>query len=168
MRIWKLLVQKQDLLAYQNVAVKSAPLQGWKILTTGAIIRRCLILLGLPKLLPSLPLDGVCLCVTSAILLWVKGSVIFVKKTQKQSNLAEMVKSSSLRSKSKVTSEVLKNICSDSGVTLKGGEIKLSTGGKSLPVKVGAPENLPKTPRFSHDSLKRLQAAYDFSDRATK
>ena len=168
MRIWKLLVQKQDLLAYQNVAVKSAPLQGWKILTTGAIIRRCLILLGLPKLLPSLnprrclPVCNKCYSIVS------KGVSHICKKTQKQSNLAEMVKSSSLRSKSKVTSEVLKNICSDLRVTLKGGEIKLSTGGKSLPVKVGAPENLPKTPRFSHDSLKRLQAAYNFSDRATK
>ena len=91
-----------------------------------------------------------------------------VKKNQKQANLVEMVKSSSIKSKSKVTSEVLKNICSDSGVTLKGGEIKLSTGGKPLPVKIGTPQNKPKTPRFTHESMKRLQAAYNFSDRATK
>ena len=123
---------------------------------------------GAPKIVAISP-PGRCLPVCDKCYSIVsKGVSHICKKTQKQSNLAEMVKSSSLRSKSKITSEVLKNICSDSGVTLKGGEIKLSTGGKSLPVKVGAPENLPKTPRFSHDSLKRLQAAYNFSDRATK
>ena len=123
---------------------------------------------GAPKIVAISP-PARCLPVCSKCFSIVSKGVSHVcKKTQKQANLAGMVKSASLKSKSKVTSELLKNICSDSGVTLRGGEIKLSTGGKSLPVKVGTPQNLPKTPRFTHDSLKRLQAAYNFSDRATK
>ena len=124
--------------------------------------------LGAPKIVAISP-PGRCLPVCSKCFSIVsKGVSHICKKTRKQANLAEMVKSSSIKSKSKVTSEVLKDICSDPGVTLRGGEIKLSTGGKPLPVKIGTPQNIPKTPRFTHESLKRLQAAYNFSDRATK
>ena len=93
---------------------------------------------------------------------------IFATKKNRQENLAGLVKATSAKSKNKVTSDILKSICSESGVTLRGGELKLSTGGKPLEVKVGNPQNPPKRPRFSHESLKRLQAAYNFSDRATK
>ena len=89
-------------------------------------------------------------------------------KVKKQETLAELVKSNSLKSKSKVTSDVLKSICSDSGVSLRGREVKLSTGGKPLQVKIGNPQYPPKKPRFTHESLKRLQASYNFSDRAIK
>ena len=124
--------------------------------------------LGTPKIVAISP-PGRCLPVCSKCFSIVSKGVSHVcEKNQKQANLVEMVKSSSIKSKSKVTSEVLKNICSDLGVTLKGGEVKLSTGGKPLPVKIGTPQNKPKTPRFTHESMKRLQAAYNFSDRATK
>ena len=89
-------------------------------------------------------------------------------KVQKQENLAHIVRSSSGKSKGKVTSNILKGICSDSGVSQRGGTLTLSTGGKPLPVTVGKPKLTPKVPRFTHESLKRLQAAHNFSDRATK
>ena len=82
--------------------------------------------------------------------------------------MAGLVKATSAKSKNKVTSEVLKSICSESGVTLRGGEIKLGTRGKPLAINVGNPQIPPKKARFSHDSLKRLQAAFNFSDRVTK
>ena len=123
---------------------------------------------GAPKIVAISP-PGRCLPVCSKCLsIMSKGISHVCTKTMKQQNLANLVKSNSVKSKSKVTSEVLKSICSESGVTLKGGDIMLATGGKPLPVTIGNPPNLLKKPRFTHDSLKRLQAAYNFSDRAIK
>ena len=123
---------------------------------------------GAPKIMAVSP-PGRCLPVCSKCLsIKSKGVSHICTKTKKQENLAELVKSNSLKSKSKVTSDVLKSICSESGVSLRGGEVKLSTGGKPLQVKIGNPQYIPKKPRFTHDSLKRLQASYNFSDRAIK
>ena len=97
-----------------------------------------------------------------------KGYGHLCTKTKKQENLAGYVKSNSARTKGKITSNVLKSICSDTGVSTGGGTVSLKTGGKAFPVKVGNPQKPPKVPKFTHESLKRLQAANNFSDRATK
>ena len=89
-------------------------------------------------------------------------------KVQRQNNLAGIVKSSSGRSKGKVTSHILKSICSETGVNQRGGTLSLPTGAVPLQVKVGSDKRLVKTPRFTIEDLKRLQTAHNFSDKATK
>ena len=89
-------------------------------------------------------------------------------KVQRQNNLAGIVKSSSGRSKGKVTSHLLKSICSETGVTHSGGTLSLNTGAAPLLVKVGNAKRMAKSPRFTIEDLKRLQTAHKFSDRATK
>ena len=88
-------------------------------------------------------------------------------KVQRQENLAHYVKSNSMRSKSKVTSSVLKDICMETGVSHSGGSVSLSTGGAPLTVQVGKAKQKPKVPRFTLDGLKRLQSANNLSDRVT-
>ena len=97
-----------------------------------------------------------------------KGVPHHCTKVQRQENLTHFVKSSSIKSKSKVTSKVLKDICMDTGVSHGGGTLSLSTGGAPLPVQVGKPKLKPKVPRFTLDGLKRLQSANNLSDRVTK
>ena len=123
---------------------------------------------GAPKICAISP-PARCLPLCSKCYSIVSKSVSHIcKKSTKQDNLADIVKWTSAKSITKVTSDVLRSICSQSGVTLRGGELKLSTGGKPMQVQIGKPQNPPKTPRFSLESLKRLQSAYNFSDKATK
>ena len=123
---------------------------------------------GAPKSKPEspparlLPLCSKCFCVIN------KGVYHPCTKTQKQTNLAGFVKSNSGRTKGKITSNVLKSMCSEAGVSTGGGTISLKTGGRPITVKVGNPQKAPKIPKFTHESLKRLQAANNFSDRAIK
>ena len=89
-------------------------------------------------------------------------------KVSKQMNIVTITKSSSEKTKGKIKSDILKNVCTESGVSLKGGELSLTTGGKKLSVQVGKSSlSFPK-PKFTHESLKRLQAANNFSERAVK
>ena len=82
-------------------------------------------------------------------------------------NLAGIVKSRSKKSKGKVVVSSLKSIFNDQGVDQRGGTVSLPTGGP--PVQVTLARKLTKkSPRWSHDSLKRLQAAMNLSDRAIK
>ena len=67
-----------------------------------------------------------------------------------------------------MTSNILKDICSETGVSKSGGVVSLATGGAPLPVQVGTSKQKAKVPRFTIESLKRLQAAHNFSDRTTK
>ena len=97
-----------------------------------------------------------------------KGVPHHCTKVQRQENLAHFVKSSSIKSKSKVTSHMLKDICVDSGVSHSGGSLSLTTGGAPLPVQVGKAKQKAKVPRFTLDGLKRLQSANNLSDRVTK
>ena len=88
-------------------------------------------------------------------------------KRTKQSNLEEMVKSTSFKTKGKVTSSCLKSIFADRGVSTRGGSTCLPTGSKALPVTVGTSRGRShiKTARFSIENLIRLQTALNLSDR---
>jgi hypothetical protein len=97
-----------------------------------------------------------------------RGVTHICTKVQRQNNLAGIVKSSSGRSKAKVTSHILKSICSETGVTQSGGTLSLSIGAAPLLVKVGNAKKMAKSPRFTIEDLKRLQTAHNFSDNATK
>ena len=124
--------------------------------------------LGAPKSTPdtpparSLPLCSKCYCFVS------KGVSHLCSKVQKQENLADFLKATSNRTKGKVTSTILKSLCSETGVTTQGGTVSLCTGGTPLPVQGGKSRKLTKVPRFTLESLKRLQAQNNFSDRTTK
>jgi hypothetical protein len=79
-------------------------------------------------------------------------------KSTKQSNLEEMVKSTSFKTKS---------IFADRGVSTRGGSTCLPTGSKALPVTVGTSRGRShiKAARFSIENLIRLQTALNLSDR---
>ena len=88
-------------------------------------------------------------------------------KSEMRENLAGIVKSRSKKSKEKVVASSLKSIFNDQGVDQRGGTVSLPTGGP--PVQVTLARKLTKkSPRWSHESLKRLQAAMNLSDRAIK
>ena len=88
------------------------------------------------------------------------------KKT-KQTNLEELVKSTSFKTKGKVTSSCLKSVFADRGVSLRGGSTVLPTGSKALPVTVGTSRGRShiKRARFSVENLIKLQTALNLSDR---
>ena len=86
-------------------------------------------------------------------------------KSKKGDNLANIVRSSSGKSRSKVASSTLKTLADDQGVSLRGGTLQLATGSRPLPVIVGAPKIKPKDPKFSHESLQKLQTANNLSDK---
>ena len=123
--------------------------------------------IGRPSLKVSPPPKTLPIC-SKCYGLVTRGVIHTCTKTSKVENLSEFVKSSSAKSKSKVTSSALKSVCEDSGVSTAGGSLSLKTGGSSLPVKVGTSRYHPKTVFFSHDKLKRLQSAYNWSDNTTK
>ena len=89
-------------------------------------------------------------------------------KNEKRNNLANFVRQSSVKTKSSIASQTLKDICGSSGKTTAGASINLGTGGKCLPVTVGRASSLLKRPKFTADSLKRLQTSLNFSNRQTK
>ena len=121
--------------------------------------------IGAPKVKKvSPPARAIPVCSKCRTLLG-KGVSHICSKVQKQENILKIVRSSSRKSKSKVTSKILKGICSDDGVSTSGGTVSLSTGGTLLQVQVGKPRITAKVPRFSHESLKRLQTVHNFSDR---
>ena len=123
---------------------------------------------GLPKSNPDtppakvLPLCSKCYCVV-----W-KGASHNCTKVQKQANLVGFVKATSSKTKGKVTSTVLRSICTETGVTLRGGKLTLATGGAPIDLHIGNPRRQVKKPRFTLESLKRLQAATNVSDRTIK
>lgn len=87
-------------------------------------------------------------------------------KTQMQANLHKLVKQKSLKSKEKIGGKVLKNIFDANLVTRRGGTVLLATGSsRKLPVTLSLKLNKP---RFSHESLRRLQVAKGDSDRGIK
>ena len=96
-----------------------------------------------------------------------RGVTHVCNKTNKRENLANFVRTSSGNTKSKVTCDVLKSLCTDQGASTSGGSVSLVTGGKPLPVTVGRAPLAVKKPRFSLDSLKRLQTSINLSDRQT-
>ena len=97
-----------------------------------------------------------------------KENPMSVIKIKKNSNLSDNVRNTSTRSKSKITASGLKDIAEELGTTPRGGTIELQTGSKLLPVVIGAPQRKPKQAKFSHENLKRLQAATNLSDKSMK
>ena len=93
-----------------------------------------------------------------------KGKPHQCSKTSKSGNLAGILKSTSQKSRAKVTSSTLKKIAEDSGVSTKGGVAQLQTGSKPLPVQIGTQKVKPKVAKFSHENLKKLQTATNLSD----
>ena len=86
---------------------------------------------------------------------------------KKSKNLVDHVRTSDDKTQGKVTSEVLKGLCSNDGASTSRDTLILPTGGKSLQVTLGKPKVSVKKPKFSSDSLKRLQTACNFSNRQT-
>ena len=80
--------------------------------------------------------------------------------------MSNIVRNVSRKSRANVTSNTLKTIAEEEGVSTRGGTLKLQTGSKSIQVQVGTPRTAPKEATFSHENLKRLQAASNISDRS--
>ena len=100
-----------------------------------------------------------------------RGKSHICTKKEMRSNLAGIVKSKSRKSRGKVVASSLKQIFDDEGVQQKGGTASLPTGGTPIQVTMGSLNNRKftrKAQRWSHDSLKRLQASMNLSDRAIK
>ena len=97
-----------------------------------------------------------------------KGKGHICSKINFQLNVSEIVKNKSAKSRGKVTSSILKTVAADQSVTLRGGQVNLPSGSNILHVKLGTPKVVPKPPRFSHENLKRIQAAHNLSDKAIK
>lgn len=93
-----------------------------------------------------------------------KGKPHACVKTKKGNNLADIVRSRSEKSRSKVAASTLKSLAGDQGVSLRGGTIQLATGSNPLPVQIGTSKIRPKEAKFSHENLKKLQAAHNLSD----
>ena len=83
--------------------------------------------------------------------------------------MEELVKSSSSKTKGKVTSSCLKSVFEEAGVTTKGGTATLPTGSRlPITVTVGSQAKvLMKPKKFSAANLIKLQTAYNFSDKTT-
>ena len=93
-----------------------------------------------------------------------QGKTHICQKSTKRENLSNLVRNVSSKSKAKVASNTLKSIAAEQGVSTRGGVLKLQTGSKALPVQIGTPKLKPKEAKFSHENLKRLQAATNMSD----
>ena len=93
-----------------------------------------------------------------------KGRPHICSRATKRSNLEGVVKSSSSKSKSRVVAAGIKNVFGEAGVSTKGGRLQFVTGGTPLTVTLGA-KAVMKKPRWSHDSLIRLQTKNNLSDK---
>ena len=124
--------------------------------------------LGAPRVSPIspparvLPFCSKCFCQIG------QGKSHVCDKNKKSANLSNIVRNTSTRSKSKITASGLKNIADEQGTSTRGGTLKLQTGSKPIPVVIGAPQIKPKQAKFSHENLKRLQAATNLSDKSMK
>ena len=88
-------------------------------------------------------------------------------KSQKAENLANLVKSTSINSKTKVASAAIQDIAkNDIGVSTRGGTVCLPSGSKEIPITIGTPKAKPKEPNFTHKDLMNLQASENLSDRS--
>ena len=85
-------------------------------------------------------------------------------QSTKSTNLANIVKKTSGRSRAKIASSTLKTIALDQGVSTQGGLLQLQTGSRPIPVQLSAPKIKPKNAKFSHDDLKMMQTANNLSD----
>ena len=94
-----------------------------------------------------------------------KGLYHRCQKNTKRHNISQIVKTTSRRSRSNVASATLKCIAEEEEVSTRGGMLHLKTGSKPLPIQIGTPTVKPKEAKFSHENLKKLQAANNLSDK---
>ena len=73
--------------------------------------------------------------------------------------MSDIVRNVSCKSRSKVASDTLKTIADEQLASTRGGALKLQTGCKPITVQIGTDRAKPREPTFSHENLKRLQAA---------
>lgn len=85
-------------------------------------------------------------------------------RTAKRSNLEDLVRSSSSKSRERVLSSQLKEVFVVQGVSTKGGTVSLSTGGAPIQATLGKIKQKPDI-KFSNETLKRLQISLGASDR---
>ena len=78
--------------------------------------------------------------------------------------MEQMVKKSSQKTKERVISSQLKEVFEEKGVSTQGGTTKLSTGGTPIFATLGKPKSKPD-PKFTNESLTRLQLKMNASDR---
>ena len=98
---------------------------------------------------------------------WGKGKTHVCNKQTKRKNKEELVRNSSEKTKQRIVSSQLKEIFEQAGASTRGGEVKLSTGGKPISVSLGKSNNKPST-YFSNESLNRLQLKMGATDNKMK
>ena len=90
----------------------------------------------------------------------------FCQKIQKRENLVTLIKNCSEGSKSSVLAAGLRHVAENQGESTRGGTITLQSGSHAIPVQIGIKRTREITPKFSHENLKRLQAATNLSDKS--
>jgi hypothetical protein len=105
-------------------------------------------------------------CALSALLKLVLENLTHAIRKKEEKICQKIVRNVSSKSRSTVTSNTLKTIADEQCVSTRGGTVKLQTGSKAIPVKIGTVKVKPKEPTFSHENLKRLQAANNLSDKS--
>ena len=79
-------------------------------------------------------------------------------KESKRSNVVDIIRNSSGRSKEKIVSSQLKEVFDEKGVSTRGGTSTLGSGGTAITATVGKPKHKKKPPpKFTNESLNRLQ-----------
>ena len=95
---------------------------------------------------------------------WGSGIKHQCNRTAKRSNLEELIRNSSNKSRERVLSSQLKEIFEVKGVSTKGGTVSLSTGGTPILASLGKIRQKPDI-KFSNETLNRLQNSIGASDR---
>ena len=94
---------------------------------------------------------------------WGPGQNHVCTKSTKKTNIEELVRSNSSNSKEQIISSQLKEVFEEKRLSSVGGSVLLKTNGKPLTTTIGDPKKKPM-PKFSNDSLNRLQIQMGASD----
>ena len=106
--------------------------------------------------------------VKSVSVYYAQGKPHVCKKGNFSNNIESLIKKRSPKTKSNLTSALLKNVVTESEKDLRGVSISLKSGSKCLPVTVGTPKVQTKKVNFTHESLIRLQTKQNLSDKTIK
>ena len=83
-------------------------------------------------------------------------------------NVVEIVNNNTVRARDKVTCDLLKIKANEQGTSTRGGEVKIGSNSKTLPVKIGSDKVKPKPSKYSHEALIQIQTANNLSDNTIK
>lgn len=90
-------------------------------------------------------------------------------KSAKRENLEDLVRASSPKTKERLLSSQLKEHFESKGVSTRGGQITLTTGGTPIQAILGQPKTKQRPPpKFCNDTLNRLQLSLGISDNKMK